>query len=750
MSAQESSGPALGGVSLDIEGMTCASCATRVEKSLNSLPGVRAAVNYATERATVWADGVDISALVAQVEKSGYRAAPHDSSVPKKDPMVALARRTKWSLIASVPVVALSMIPPIQFPYWQWVVLALALPVATWGAWPFHRSAWVNAKHRQATMDTLVSIGVLSALTWSLYALIFGGAGTPGMTMEMHLFTDPQMAGNEIYLEVAAAVTAFILLGRYLETKAKRDAGQALQALMNAAPTEARVLRQIPGPRGLVDVEVVLRADALKAGERVVVLAGETIPTDGVILEGESALDQSIMTGEALPVDVRPGDHVPGGAINTFGRLVIEATRVGADTQLARMAVLVEQAQSGKAHAQRLADTISGVFVPVVIVLALLTLAGWWIFGPSVEVAFRAAVATLIIACPCALGLATPTALLAGTGRGAQLGILIAGPHALEASRHIDTVVLDKTGTLTTGQMSVADVTVVDGVDPGEFTEIVAAVERNSHHPLAKAISLHFTDQVPVERDVRDVRETPGQGLDATVGGMSVRIGRPGWVVNEHPPPAITEALSAAQNLGHSTVVVSVDGEVWGVVSVSDTIKPDTAHTIDTLAAMGLHVVLCSGDSQAAAQAIARQLGIDEVIAEVTPEGKVEVVKRLQAEGHQVAMVGDGINDAPALATANVGIAVGSGTDQAMAASDITLTRGGLADVPVSLRLARKTLGTIRGNLFWAFAYNTLAIPAAIAGLLSPLLAGAAMAFSSVFVVTNSLRLTRFRPTTRR
>lgn len=751
MATEPDRGPALGGVSLDIEGMTCASCATRVEKSLNTLPGVRAAVNYATERATIWGDGVEVADLIAQVEKSGYRAAPHDSTVAKKDPLVALVRRTVVSLVVSVPIVALSMIPPLQFPYWQWVVLALALPVATWGAWPFHRSAWVNAKHRQATMDTLVSLGVLAALTWSLYALILGGAGVPGMTMEMHLFADPTMGGNEIYLEVAAAVTAFMLLGRFLETKAKRDAGRALQALVEAAPTTARVIRSIPGPNGLVDVEVSVPAGALVVGDRFVVVAGETVPTDGVVVSGQSALDQSIITGESVPVDVGEGSSVSGGALNTFGRIVVEATRVGADTQLAKMAVMVEQAQSGKAHAQRLADSISGVFVPIVLVLAVLTLAGWWVLGPSVEVAFRAAVATLIIACPCALGLATPTALLAGTGRGAQLGILIAGPTALEASQHIDTVVVDKTGTLTTGQMSVAEVVVAEGVSSSAFAGVVVAVEKNSHHPIARAVAEHFDTPGASTLEVSDLRETPGQGVSAVVAGRQVVIGRRGWLPeNVSLPTALTEAVIEAQSRGHSTVVVAVDGAVWGVVAVSDTVKPETAETIATLHRMGLRVVMCSGDSLSAARAIADQVGIDEVFADVTPEGKVDVVRALQAEGRRVAMVGDGMNDAPALASANVGIALGQGTDQAIAASDITLTTGDLGAVPVALRLSRKTLGTIRGNLFWAFAYNTVAIPAAMAGLLSPLLAGAAMAFSSVFVVTNSLRLTRFRATTSR
>lgn len=751
MTASPASQPAAGGILLDIEGMTCASCANRVEKSLNTLPGVRAAVNYATERATVWTDGTDVVDLIAQVEKSGYRASPHDSNVVKKDPLVALVRRTVTSLVLSAPIVALSMVPLFQFPYWQWVVLLMALPVATWGAWPFHRSAWVNAQHRQANMDTLVSLGVSAALLWSLYALIFGGAGMPGMTMEMHLFASGAMAGNDIYLEVAAAVTAFMLLGRYLETKAKRDAGQALQALVEAAPDTARVLRTIPGPSGPVEVELEVPVDAVGVGDVFVAVAGEKIATDGVVISGHSALDQSIITGESVPVDVSPGSAVAGGAINTFGRIVIEATRVGADTQLARMAVIVEQAQSGKAHAQRLADRISGIFVPVVLVLAFVTLVGWWIFGPTMEAAFRAAVATLIIACPCALGLATPTALLAGTGRGAQLGILIAGPTTLEASQHIDTVVVDKTGTLTTGQMSVAAVVVADGVDADEFGSSLHTVEAQSHHPIARAVTDHFAGLGTSLLGVADVVEHSGQGLSATVNGKTVLVGRSRWIADHAViPDAFADHLEQWEQAGHSTIALAVDNTVWGVVSIADTVKPETADTIAALQAMRLRVVMCSGDSDAAANAIASQVGITEVVAGVTPEGKVDLVARLQQQGHRVAMVGDGINDAPALATADVGIALGGGTDQAMAASDITLTRGDIADVPVALALSKKTLAIIRGNLFWAFAYNTLAIPAAMAGLLSPLLAGAAMAFSSVFVVTNSLRLTRFRATTTR
>ena len=735
-------------IQLDIEGMTCASCAQRVEKGLNTVPGVTATVNYATEKATIWAAEPDVSALVEQVEKSGYKARAHSAdSPPKPDRVAALRRRVLISSIFTLPVVVLSMVPLVQFPGWQWVVLALALPVATWGAWPFHRSAWVNAKHGQATMDTLVSIGVLAATLWSLYALILGGAGEIGMTMSMHLFAPPDQIGNEIYLEVAAAVTTFILLGRYLETRAKRDAGKALASLLEAGVAEARVIREIPGPEGTIDIETVVPIDQLLVGSRCVVRPGDRIPTDGIVLEGSSAVDQSLVTGESVPVEVQPGTSVIGGTINSHGRLVVEASRVGADTHLARMATIVERAQNGKARAQRLADQISGVFVPIVIVLSILTLIGWLIFGPSAEWAFRASVATLIIACPCALGLATPTALLAGTGRGAELGILLSGPEALEASRHVDTVVLDKTGTLTTGSMSVSH-SVVDPEHEDEFWSYLVSLESTSSHPIAQALVAHaeHVRSYPVEGASADA----GFGVQGTIEGRSVRVGRSTWLSEGQlsVPQHLTDAFNDQRLDAYTAVWLAVDGELWGGVYLSDEPKPQAAATIAALHARNLQVVLLTGDSQGPAEHVAGQLGIDRVIAGVSPEGKVDAVSALQDEGHRVAMVGDGINDAPALATANVGIALGSGTDQAMSAGDITITRGDIEQVPTALALASKTLGTIRGNLFWAFAYNVVAIPLAVGGVLNPLIAGAAMAFSSVFVVTNSLRLRRFRATT--
>lgn len=734
-------------VQLDIEGMTCASCAGRVEKSLNQLPGVTATVNYATEQATVWAETPDLESLVAQVEKSGYKArSSAETTGPRPDRVAQLRRRVVISALFTVPVVVFSMVPPLQFPGWQWVVAALALPVAVWGAWPFHRSAWVNAKHRAATMDTLVSIGVLAAMGWSFYALFFGGAGVIGMTMQMHLLSPPGEVGNEVYFEVAAAVTTFILLGRFLETRAKRDAGAALQALLSAGTHEARILREVPGPDGQIELEQVVPIEQIRVGALCVVRPGDRIPTDGLVREGQSAVDRSLVTGESVPVEVHPGDSVIGGTLNSHGRLVIEATRVGADTHLARMATIVERAQNGKARAQRLADSISSVFVPIVIVLSLLTLAGWLIWGPSAEWAFRAAVATLIIACPCALGLATPTALLAGTGRGAELGILLSGPEALEQSRHVDTVVMDKTGTLTTGRMSVVQAE-IEGVSASEFWEMLLGVEAASSHPIADALRAEHPDITPAL--VTDSAAHAGFGVSASYGGKAVMAGSRGWLQSESVDiPSALAAPGDDQSSGFTGVWLAVEGVAWGAVFLSDAVKPQARSTIDALRQHGNDVVLLTGDSAGAAYRVAAELGIDTVIAEVTPEGKVEAVQNLQAAGHRVAMVGDGINDAPALATANVGIALGSGTDQAMSAGDITITRGDIEQVPTALLLARKTLNTIRGNLFWAFAYNVVALPLAMAGVLNPLIAGAAMAFSSVFVVSNSLRLRGFRATT--
>ena len=732
---------------LDIEGMTCAACAQRVEKGLNQVEGVTASVNYATDTATIWGEAPNLEQLLEQVKKTGYSASVHGTSAaPKIDKMSLLRRRLIGSALFTVPVVVLSMIPPTQFPGWQWVVLACALPVAIWGAWPFHRAAWVNAIHRSATMDTLVSIGVIAASLWSLYALVWGGAGQWGMTMTMHFFAPPEQVGNEIYFEVAAAVTTFILLGRYLETRAKREAGEALRALLAAGVNEARVLREIPGPNGPIEVEVLVPIDQVAVGMKVVVRPGDRVATDGVIVEGESAIDRSLVTGESVPVDVSAGDDVIGGTINTHGRLVIEATRVGGDTHLARMAAIVERAQSGKAHAQRLADRISGVFVPIVLTLSLLTLMGWLLWGPTPEWAFRAAVATLIIACPCALGLATPTALLAGTGRGAELGILLSGPEALESSQHVDTVVMDKTGTLTTGSMSVVSESLAEGIDSDEMWSLLTAVESSSSHPIAKALVAHYPANEKLS--VTDEKTHAGFGVSATVSSREVKAGRATWLAGERVVVPESLASEFAHSGEHTAVWMVVDGTLWGAVYLADQPKPQSAATVALLQARGYQVVLLTGDADGPAQAVAKQLGIDSVISGVTPEGKVAAIDELRRQGRRVAMVGDGMNDAPALANADVGIALGSGTDQAMSAGDITITRGDIEQVPVALRLARKTLGTIRGNLFWAFAYNVIALPLAVAGVLNPLIAGAAMAFSSIFVVTNSLRLRAFRATT--
>ena len=732
---------------LDIEGMTCAACAQRVEKGLNQLDGVTASVNYATDTATIWGDAPNLEQLLEQVKKTGYSASLHGTSAaPKVDKMTVLRRRLIGSAAFTLPVVALSMIPPLQFPGWQWVVLVCALPVATWGAGPFHCAAWVNATHRSATMDTLVSIGVIAAGLWSLYALIWGGAGEWGMTMTMHFFAPPDQIGNEIYFEVAAAVTTFILLGRYLEARAKREAGEALRALLAAGVDEARVLKEIPGPNGAIEAEVLMPIEQVSVGMKVVVRPGDRVATDGVIVDGESSVDKSLVTGESVPVDVSVGDDVIGGTINIQGRMVIEATRVGADTHLSRMAAIVERAQSGKAQAQRLADRISGVFVPVVLVLALLTLAGWLVFGPTPEWAFRAAVATLIIACPCALGLATPTALLAGTGRGAELGILLSGPEALEASQHVDTVVLDKTGTLTTGTMSVESHVIAEGINPEEMWSLLVAVEGSSSHPIAKAIVAHRPHSHTLE--VSEEKTHAGFGVSAVVDRRMVVAGRAEWLTEQKVKVPSDLVADFRNSTAHTAVWVAVDGTLWGGVFLADQPKSQAAATVANLRGSGYQVVLLTGDADGPAQAVAGALGIERVISGVTPEGKVAAIDELHAEGRRVAMVGDGMNDAPALASADVGIALGSGTDQAMSAGDITITRGDIEQVPVALLLARKTLGTIRGNLFWAFAYNVVALPLAIAGVLNPLIAGAAMAFSSIFVVTNSLRLRGFRATT--
>ncbi|MCR3752635.1 heavy metal translocating P-type ATPase [Lentzea californiensis] len=726
-------------IEISIGGMTCASCAARIERKLNKLDGVEASVNYATEKARIsYAGELTPADLVKVVEDTGYTAelpAAAPAEKPGDDPVRTLRERLITSAVLSVPVVVLAMVPALQFTYWQWLSLALAAPVVTYAAWPFHKAAWTNLRHGAATMDTLISIGVGAAFLWSLYALFLGTAGTPGMTHGF-TFTIERMAGTgSIYLEVAAGVTTFILAGRYFEARSKRRAGAALQALLELGAKEVAVLRD--------GREVRVPADELEAGDRFVVRPGEKIATDGVVEEGTSAVDASMLTGESVPVEVRPGDAVAGATVNAGGRLVVRATRIGSDTQLAQMARLVEEAQNGKAEVQRLADRISAVFVPIVIALAVGTLGFWLGMGGGVGAAFTAAVAVLIIACPCALGLATPTALLVGTGRGAQLGILIKGPEVLESTRRVDTVVLDKTGTVTTGRMSLVSVHTAEGEDEDEVLKLAGALENGSEHPIARAI-VQAAGDVPAVEDFQNVE---GLGVQGVVNAHAVLVGRErllsDWSVQLDP--RLTEAREAAERQGRTAVLVAWDGKARGVLVVADTVKPTSKEAIAGLRRLGLRPVLLTGDNRAAAEAVAAEVGIDEVIAEVLPADKVDVVKRLQDEGRVVAMVGDGVNDAAALAQADLGLAMGTGTDVAIEASDLTLVRGDLRAAVDAIRLARRTLSTIKGNLFWAFAYNVAALPLAALGLLNPMIAGAAMAFSSVFVVSNSLRLRAFR-----
>ena len=733
---------------LEIGGMTCASCANRIEKKLNRLDGVSASVNYATEKAVVTApSGYDPAVLIAEVEKTGYTAAlpqPPASAAaePEDRELTSLRQRLIGAVVLSVPVIAMAMIPALQFTYWQWLSLVLAAPVVVWAAYPFHRAAWVNLRHGAATMDTLISIGVSAAFLWSLYALFFGSAGMPGMTHVYEWTVQRGDGSDAIYLEVAAGVTMFVLAGRYFEVRSKRRAGAALRALLELGAKDVAVIRD--GVEGRIPIS------SLRVGDEFIVRPGEKIATDGVIVSGSSAVDASMVTGESVPAEVGAGDAVVGATVNAGGRLVVRATRVGDDTQLAQMARLVDEAQSGKANVQRLADRISGVFVPIVLAISVVTLVVWLLLGWPASAAVTAAVAVLIIACPCALGLATPTALLVGTGRGAQLGILIRGPEVLESTRQVDTIVLDKTGTVTTGRMTLVGVltdAASSAADRAEVLRLAGALEAASEHPIAQAIARAAEDELGGLPAVESFASSAGIGVSGVVDGHAVIVGREQllaeWAI--HLGAGLTAAKERAEAEGSSTVLVAWDGEARGVLAVADQVKPTSREAVAQLRALGLEPLLLTGDNETVARRIAAEVGIDRVVAGVLPQGKVDVLRALQADGRVVAMVGDGVNDAAALAQSDLGLAMGTGTDAAIEASDITLVRGDLRSAADAIRLSRRTFGTIRVNLFWAFAYNVAAIPLAALGLLNPMIAGAAMAFSSVFVVGNSLRLRRFR-----
>ena len=736
---------------LNVKGMTCASCANRVERKLNDLDGVEATVNFATERAAVSFDAgtVETGELLGAVEAAGYSAAlpavPGAGAEPGEDEKDAELRdlRTRlWVAIAlSVPIALIAMIPPLQFDYWQWLSLQLATPVVFWAGWPFHRVAWRNLRHGTASMDTLISLGTLAAWSWSVVALFILDAGEPGMRMGFDLIPEQGSGSSEVYFEVAAIVTTFILAGRYFEAKSKRRAGAALEALLELGAKDVALL-------GADGTERRVPSDQLAVGDRFVVRPGEKLATDGVVEEGRSAVDASLLTGESVPVEVSPGDEVTGATVNAGGRLIVRASRVGSDTALAQIARLVTEAQTGKAPVQRLADRVSAVFVPIVIALAVATLGFWLGSGEGATYALTAAVAVLIVACPCALGLATPTALLVGTGRGAQLGLLIKGPEVLESTRQVDTIVLDKTGTVTSGEMSVRGIVAAPGTDEDEALRLIGALENGSEHPIARAIAAAATRRLGSLPDPEGFANNQGLGVEGIVAGRYVLVGRPRLLADRElaMPAELEAALAAAAGRGETAVAAGWDGEVRAVIAVADTIKPTSAEAVRRLRELGLRPILLTGDNRRTAEAVAAEVGIAEVIAEVMPEEKSAVIARLQAEGATVAMVGDGVNDAPALARADLGLAIGTGTDVAIEASDLTLVSGDLRAAGDAIRLSRRTLTTIRGNLFWAFAYNVAALPLAMSGFLNPLIAAAAMAMSSIFVVSNSLRLRGFRP----